>query len=413
MNHPRLYQRLLVALIVLVLLSPLPSWLTGIGQSAGGLSAAVTRLPGGALVSSPKAVALHTLVLPLRFERWLLYPLLLLAFQLSGGALALRRRLGEHRILTVSYFVVILDLLLAALYVPFDFYSGFVLVREFGLSTQTVLGWASDWALNLLLNVGTDVVLWTGFYALVRLLPRRWPIPAGAALVVLATAFTLLSPVLVTPLFYTVRPLDDPALRARIQILADRVGMHVESVDVIEASAKTTEANAYVTGLGNTQRIVLYDTLLSAHTPDEVEVTVAHEMGHWYYHHVLLGLLGVVAAGWVGLFLLRELLNRTWQPLGLSGPGDVAGLPFVLAVGAIVMLLSLPVQNGLSRYAEAEADRFSLDVSHKPEAYVTSFVKLAEENLSMVDAPGWEKLLFYDHPSIAERVRMAEDYRGK
>jgi STE24 endopeptidase len=423
-SHPLFYRRLLVALIVIILLSPLPYWLTGIGQSASGLSAKVGRLPDGAWVSSPRAEALHTLALPMRIERLLLYPLLLLAFQLSGGALALRRRLGwgsagsSERVsalglLTVLLFVLILDLSLALLYLPFDFYGSFVVGRQFGLSTQTAEGWAVDWAMNLLIDLVTDGVLWTGLYALIRLLSRRWPIPAGAALVVLAASFTLLSPILITPLFYQVRPLEDPALRARVQSLSDRVGMRVEAVDVIDASAKTTGANAYFTGFGGAQRIVLYDTLLANHTPDEVEVTLAHEMGHWYYRHVLLGLLGAGAAGWIGLFLLRELLKRTWQPLGLSGAGDVAGLPFLLAVVAVVTLISLPVQNGVSRYAEAQADRFSLDVSRKPEAYVTSFVKLAEENLAAVDAPSWEKLLFYDHPSIAERIRMAEPSRGK
>jgi STE24 endopeptidase len=166
--------------------------------------------------------------------------------------------------------------------------------------------------------------------------------------------------------------------------------------------------NAYFTGFGDARRIVLYDTLLAGYTPDQVEVVLAHEMGHWYYRHVLLGLVGMGAAGWVGLFGLRWLLNRAWRPLGLSGPADVAGLPYVMVVVAMVTMLSLPVQNSLSRYAERQADRFSLAVSRRPGAFVELFEKLAVQNLSVVDVPAWEKFVFYTHPPIVERVRLAE-----
>jgi STE24 endopeptidase len=414
MSHRRVYLWILLALVAVILLGPLPYWLSGVGQSAAALSAQVTHEANGVLVSSPKAEALHALALPMRIERLLLLPLLLLAFQFSGGALAMRRRLSlRSELLTVVVFIVVLDLGLALLNLPFEFYSGFVLDHQFGLSTQTAPAWAGDWALSLLITLVTDAILWTGFYALVRRLPRRWPIPAGAALLVLIGAFTLLTPVIITPLFYQVRPLDDPALRARILALADKAGMHVEAVDVIDASAKTNSVNAYFTGFGGAQRIVLYDTLLKGYTPDEVEVVLAHEMGHWYYHHMLLGLLAAGAAAWIGLFVLQRLLARTWRRLRLRGPADVAGLPYLLAVISILMILSLPAQNGLSRYAEAQADRFALTTSDKPGAFIQLFEKFAVQNLSVVDAPAWEKFVFYDHPSIAERIQMAREFERK
>jgi STE24 endopeptidase len=232
-------------------------------------------------------------------------------------------------------------------------------------------------------------------------------------MVLLSAVFILLTPILITPLFYEVRPLSDPVLRARVLALAERAGMHVDEVYVINASAKTTEANAYFTGFGGAQRIVLYDTLLTGYTPDQVEVVLAHEMGHWYYQHELLGLLGMGAAGWIGLFGLRWLLNRAWRPLGLNGPADVAGLPYLLAVVTLATMLSLPAENGLSRYAERQADWFSLVISRRPAAFVELFEKFAVQNLSVVDAPAWEKFVFYTHPPIAERIRMAETSQEK
>jgi STE24 endopeptidase len=442
MKRRNIWWWLFLIILVVILLSPSPYWLTGVGQSAAALSAEISRRPDGTLVSSPKAEALHRLSLPMRIERLLIYPLLLLCFQLSGGALRLRRWLEERvrslpsgqplqmarglggigrliprtwrqraagrDLLVIFLFVFTLDVVLSLLYLSFNFYSGFILAHQFGLSTQTAAGWAGDWVKNLLITLVMDSLAWTGFYGLMRLMPRRWPIPAGAMMVLLSALLVLITPILITPLFYEVRSLDDAALRARILDLADRAGMHVDEVYVINASAKTTRVNAYFTGFGDARRIVLYDTLLTGYTPNQVEVVLAHEMGHWYYRHVLLGLVGMGAAGWIGLFGLRWLLNRVWRPLGLSGPADVAGLPYVMAVVAVVTMLSLPIQNGLSRYAERQADRFSLAVSQKPGVFVELFEKLAVQNLSVVDVPAWEKFVFYTHPPIVERIRSAE-----
>jgi STE24 endopeptidase len=428
---------ILLALLVVILFSPLLYWSTGIGQSAAGLSAAIGHRPDGTPISSPKALALHRLSLPMRIERLLIYPLLLVCFQFSGGSLALRRWLvlqaggqarpaltlpgwvgrliphawrGRH-LLIVLLMLLIVEAALAFLCLPLNFYSGFIVTHQFGLSTQNVSGWAGDWGKNLLIAWVISGFSWTGLYGLMRLIPRRWPIPAGALMLLLSAGFVLITPQIITPLFYEVQPLSDPALRARILALADRAEIQVDELYVINASAKTTRVNAYFTGFGGARRIVLYDTLLSGYTPDQVEVVLAHEMGHWYYRHVSLGLLGAGAAGWIGLFGLRWLLANTWRPLGLRGPVDAAGLPYVMAIVAVVTTLSLPVQNGLARYGERQADHFSLSLSQKPEVHVELLERLAVDNLSVVDVPAWEKLVFYSHPPIAERVRAAEEYR--
>ncbi|GAB4539212.1 MAG: M48 family metallopeptidase [Anaerolineae bacterium] len=438
----KLFRWLFVLSLLVVFLSPLVYWSTGIGQAAGDLSAQPGRTPDGTLTSSPKAEALHRLTLPMRIERLLIYPLLLVSFQMSGGAVAMRRwlesrarrgsarpmwpgrlgrliphawrdRLSWHELWVISLFVLGFETALALLYLPFDFYSGFVLAHQFGLSIQTVWGWASDGVKSFLLTLLLTIPLWTGFYLLIRLMPRRWPIPAGALMVALSAVMTLITPVLITPLFYEVRPLEDSDLRGRVLALAGRAGMHVDEVYVLYASAKTTRVNAYFTGFGDARRIVLYDTLLTDYTPDQVEVVLAHEMGHWYYRHVLLGLLASSAAGWIGLFGLRWLLNRTWRPLGLSGPADVAGLPYIIAATAIVTTLALPIFNGLSRYGERQADAFSLATSRKPQVFIDLFEKFAVQNLSVVDVPAWEKLVFYTHPPIVERIHMAEMFEGE
>jgi STE24 endopeptidase len=451
LTSQKAFRWLFFVLLVITLLSPLVYWSTGVGQAAGELSAEVGRGPGGTLVSSPKAEALHRLTLPMRIERLLIHPLLLICFQLGGGSLALRRWFdrkvhgqrqsqgiplqghvaGGHRrvgrwaprvwrerlpgldLMVVLLFVLILETALAALYLPFNFYGGFVMAQQFGLTVQTAPGWAGDWVKNFLLALIVNVPMWAGFYVLMRLMPRRWPVPAGALLMGLSAVMVLITPVLITPLFYEVRPLAEPDMRDRVLALADRAGMQVDEVYVLNASAKTTRVNAYFTGFGDARRIVLYDTLLTDYSPDQVDVVLAHEMGHWYYRHMLLGVLVVGVAGWIVLFGLKWLLDRTWRPLGLSGPADVAGLPYVLAVIAVVTTLTLPIYNGLSRFGERQADHFSLAVSQKPGVFIGLFERFAEQNLSVVDVPTWEKLVFYTHPPIVDRVEIAETFRER
>lgn len=437
------YQWLLLALVALLLLSPLIYWATGIGQAAAGLSPEIGRAADGSLTNSPKAEALHALSLPMRLQRLALYPLLLLAFQLSGGAVALRalierrldrwspgwnwppwlarltrliparwrQRLTGHDLLVVLLFIVLFDLALFLLYLPFNFYRGFILTHQFGLSAYTALGWLSDWGKNVGLALLMDGLLWGGFYSLVRLLPRRWPILGGALLVAAGFGFTLLSPILITPLFYEVRPMEDPALRSRLITMAERTGMTIANVEVIDASRKTTTVNAYVTSVGGAQRMVLYDTLLDGYTPDQIEVVVAHELGHWYYQHVLWSVIGLGAGGWLGLFALRWLLNRLWRPLGWRGPADVANWPTLLAVMAIVSTLALPVENAISRYAENQADAFALSLSQKPDTFISLFEQFAVQNLSLVDPPAWEKVIFYTHPPTNERIQRAKNFQ--
>jgi STE24 endopeptidase len=223
------------------------------------------------------------------------------------------------------------------------------------------------------------------------------------------TVFTfvliVLHPILITPLFYKITPVSDSDLQQRIQTMADRAGVVIDDISIINASSKTTAVNAYFTGYGQASKIFLYDNLLIKHPSDEVDVVIAHEMGHWVYKHVLLSTLGMVALGWLGLFAWRFWSNRVWRRLGWTGPDDVASYPYLLGVMAMVGILTLPLINGVSRFGEGQADDFALAVSQKPAAAAAMFERLARENLSMVDPPAWEKFLFYTHPPIAERIQ--------
>lgn len=445
MKYPKIWSWLFWAAILVILISPLFYWSTGIGQAADQLAAEISHQPDGQLFSSPKALAWRRLLLPIHIERLIIYPILLLAFQFSGRAIALKyyletrlqpeisKRLARlkyplsrmsqwgpsiwrgsltgHTLTVTILFIISLHLFIFLLYLPFSFYQGFILGHQFGLSTQSAPGWLGDWIKRVLISLTTTGLAWTGFYSLMRLFPHRWPLPAGGLLILFSLVFTLLTPILITPLFFNIYPLEDAHLRSRILSMAERVSLPVDEVYVIDASAKTTTGNAYLAGFGQAQRIIFYDNLLSNYRLEQVEVILAHEIGHWFYEHVLWSLLGLGIAGWLGLFGLRWLLERSWSRLRLTSPDDVAGLPYILAIISIVTTLSLPIQNGVSRYAERQADEFALTTTQDTEAFIELFEQLAEQNLSIVNPPAWEKLIFYSHPSTAERIHLAEQFR--
>ncbi len=430
----KFFRILFFGLVILLLISPLFYWSSGLGQNAADLSTALIRHEDGSLSNSPKAEALHTLLRPMRIQRILLPPLLFLTFQLTGGAVAFRkwldtkfdgnvlklafldRWLGENfgiTLLVIVSFVTLFDLSWFLLNLPLAFYRSFILAHQFGLSAHTVGSWFSDWGKNVTIALLTDLVIWGGLFVLIRQMPRRWPVIGGAILAVLAIGFTLFAPLIITPLFFEIQPLEEPDLNERIVALAERAQMPVDGVFVINASSKTTQVNAYVAGFGDLQRMMLYDTLITGYSSDEIEVVLAHELGHWYYRHLLWGTLGVIAGGWIGLFALRWLINRSWGRLNLTGPADVAGLPYLMAVVSIVTTLSLPFQNGISRYAERQADEFALTVSQKPAEFISLFEGLSEQNLSSVNPPYWEKIIFATHPPTSERVQRAKQFQSR
>lgn len=431
-----LAKKTLYLIIALILLSPLAYYSAGIGQQARALSQEPLIADDGSLQSSPKAVALHKLTLPMRIERMLLYPALLMLLQFSGAALWFRgwleRRwlpnlerapgfsaldrwllrftrkrfsLGEATVILL--YIALFALGIRLLYLPFSLYS-FVLRHQFDLSTQGFFAWQRDFWLGWGIALLTTLLGYGVFYALLKISPRRWPVWTGLVFTVFTIGYVLLEPLLITPLFYEITPVADPALRQRIKTMTDQAGVNIDEIYVIDASSKTNAVNACFTGFGGASKIFLWDTLLNKHSPDEVDVVIAHEMGHWVHKHVLIGLLGSIAFTWIGLFALRWWLNRVWQKLGWRGPFDVAGYPCLLGMMSIVGILTMPLFNGISRYAENQADDFALAISQKPEAAAVMFEGFARENLSLVHIPAWEKIIFSTHPPLNERIAKAE-----
>lgn len=346
----------------------------------------------------------------------ILGPAVLAVFLYAGGAVALRDACtavsGGRPWLTVSLYAGCLGLLLAVLYAPLDFCSGYVLQHRLGLSVQTLGGWVLDAVKGLLVAAVVAIPLAVALYAAIARIESWW-VPAAFGSAALVLVLTILGPVVIAPLFNSFAKLPESPLREKIVSMARESGMTVEDVYMMDASRRTRGGNAYVTGLGRTKRIVLYDTLVRDMTLDEAVSVVAHELGHWNRKHlwiqIALGAASSFAGFTVAGILLRAASNREW--FGITRPDDPAGLPFLLLVGMVLSLTVLPADRALSRTMERQADWASLVIAGDSNGFIALERRLALMNRGDITPPGWVRTILASHPPVLERIGMAEEWK--
>jgi len=281
---------------------------------------------------------------------------------------------------------------------PLALWRGWWRERKWGFSTQGVGGWLGDHGKALGISVVLGAGAWAAAVALARALPGWWAVPAGIALALAVLLLSFVAPVVLEPLFNRFRPLEDEMLAASLRVLSQRAGVPVRDVLVADASRRTTKLNAYVSGIGRTRRVVVFDTLLEAAGPEEVEVVVAHELGHRREGHVAkLTLLAMAGAG-VAVALL-------WAVLG-TRVTDPRTLPEALLLLLALELVGLAPGAWLSRRFERAADRCSLELTEQPAAFARAHMELARRNLSDLEPPRLVYLLLFSHPTAPERLAL-------
>ena len=230
---------------------------------------------------------------------------------------------------TVVVYVCLLTLVHEVGAAPIAFYGGFLLERRYGLSTERLAAWSRDHVKALLLGLLMAVVGAVAVYACIRVSPQRWWLGAGLLFAVVILGITQLAPILLLPIFYRLKPLERDALKARLLVLADRAGARVLGAYEWTLSDKTRKANAALTGLGVTRRILVSDTMLAEYSDDEIEVVLAHELAHHVHGDIWKGMLFEVALILAGFYLASLALLALTGPVGLRGVDDVAGLPLL------------------------------------------------------------------------------------
>jgi STE24 endopeptidase len=316
--------------------------------------------------------------------------------------------------LLVLGFIIVFGGIASLLELPLSYYSGFVLPQRFGQSNQDLRGWVVDQLKGLLISAPLGLVVLELLYLALRLTGGWWWAWAGAGMLVFSVILSNLAPILIMPIFNKFVPLGDEhaELAERLMKLAERAKTKVRGVYKFDMSKRTKAANAALTGIGNTRRIVLGDTLINEFSPDEIETVLAHELGHHVHKDipVLMAFGTIMTLG--GLYLASLALHWAVGYFGFSGPADIAGLPALGIVLGAFGLLTQPLNNAISRWRERMADEYALQSTGKNQAFASAFVRLANQNLGEVDPEKWVVFMFYDHPPLGERIRMASEAPG-
>jgi len=294
---------------------------------------------------------------------------------------------------------------------PLSYYSGHVLEHKYGMSRMSSSAWLGRYAKRNLLALGFGVLLIEGLYCLIWLVGPYWWLAAGFAFFLVSIALGQLMPVLILPLFYKIERLDDQSLVERFATLAAGTGLAIEGVYRMSMSDETAKANAMLAGLGRTRRVILGDTLLDSFSLDEIGVVLAHEIGHHVHRHIHKLMLFGFVYSIAGLYLCDVILVA-WVGTGTAidySQFPVATLPMMLLSITLFSLLVQPLQNGISRHFERQADRYALDRTEAPDAFRSAFRKLAKVNKADPDPHPLEVFLMHSHPPITERLAQADN----
>ncbi len=320
---------------------------------------------------------------------------------------------GWYPLQVLIYFLVLM-LGYEVLTAPLAYYGGYVLPHRYGLSTMTLPAWLADLFKGLVLSLILESLAVEVIYVLLATQPQTWWLWTALILLFFTVIMANLAPVLILPIFYKFTPLPEGELTRRLLALAEHAHTRVRGVFSMQMSRKTTAANAALMGLGNTRRIVLGDTMLDRYTPDEIEVVLAHELGH-HVHHDLWKLIisqSILTLG--GLYLVNLALHWAVDTqhyyLGLADP---ATMPFLLLVTAVFGLVVMPVSNGLSRAVEYQADEYALQTTKKVGAFKSAMTRLANQNLADIEPSPLIEFLFHDHPAISKRLKHADAFAGR
>ncbi len=322
----------------------------------------------------------------------------------------------QHYFFAVFLYVLMFSIIAKILSAPLDF-TGFRLEHRYHLSNQQLLGWLWDeckgWLVNLVLG-GIMVEL---VYGIIRIAPQRWWIVAWAVFTGLFLLMAQLAPVVLMPIFYKFKPLENDGLSKRLTKLGERAGTRVRGVYEWKLSEKSKKANAALTGLGSTRRIILSDTLLEHYSDDEIEAILAHELGHHVRRHIMKSIFLQVGITFFGFWLVNQVLRfviaKNWFPVLDPRLYDFANLPLIALVATVLGFLLMPALNAISRRHEREADRYAWENISAIEPFISSMQKLADQNLAERQPSKLVEWFFHSHPSIGKRVAAAEAWASQ
>ncbi len=303
-------------------------------------------------------------------------------------------------------FFLFLTLVVTLIKLPFGLYSTFRVEKEYGFNKQTLGLWALDTLKGLLLSVVLNSLLLAAAFWLISRFPENWWFLTWLVFFGFSIFLMYLSPYVIEPLFNKFEPVGDDELEGAIRSLMEKAGLNISKVFKMDASRRSTHSNAYFSGIGHVKRIVLFDTLLTTNSRDEILAILAHEAGHWRKRHIVkrLVVMELLALAGMYFFFLLVQSDVLAQAFGLAAPGIPAKLLLAGLVGSLIVFPFQPLSSYFSRKHEREADDFALSLTGKPEAMAAALKKLSRDNLANLFPHPLYAAFHYSHPPLVKRV---------
>ncbi|KAA9027502.1 M48 family metallopeptidase [Niallia endozanthoxylica] len=346
---------------------------------------------------------------------WIFY-LIILLFGLSKAFKEWSEVTAKKKWLQTAIYLIWLSFFSFAAMLPFSYIS-YYLSKSYHISTQTFASWLKEELIDFWLNYGMTFILVSVLYWLMKKSTKRWWLYAWLLSVPFTLFLTFLQPVVIDPLYNDFYPLKNKELEAEILDMAQKADIPANHVFEVNMSEKTNALNAYVTGIGSNARIVLWDTTLNKLSNEQILFIMAHEMAHYVEKHIYINIATSLTFSLVGMYLTYKLMNwavvRYGKAFNISAVSDLQSLPLFLMIISMLLFMSGPLSNMISRYQETRADRYAIEMTQNTEAGITTFQELSRAGLSQVNPPFLVKFFIYGHPTMLERISTLEEYKPK
>jgi STE24 endopeptidase len=316
----------------------------------------------------------------------------------------------DDKYLVFLIFTFVIGMGASIFFAPVNYYSGFYLEHKYKLSNQTFRKWVWENFKGSMVSLVIGVPIMLIFYFTLNQFGSSWWLPFAIIMFFVSVVLSQIFPVLILPLFHKITPFENEELKKKINKIADDAGIKVENIYRFDMSKNTKKANAALTGLGKTKRIILGDTLIDSYSNEEIETVIAHELGHYKRKHIVKNILIGTASSFLTLFLISYLYENSLQLFGFSSITQVAALPLLALWSMLIGLIQAPIGNILSRKYEYEADEYAVRETGLPDQFVNTLEKITDQNLGDKEPHPFVEWFFYSHPSIKNRVNAIKSF---
>ena len=332
----------------------------------------------------------------------------------TGASASIRDTISDEItgvvVLGAVAYIVFASVVLEILTLPLGYFSGHVLERRYALTRRSVGGWTLDWFKGLAVQTVMLAVFVACLYALLAADPQYWWVWASLLFSAISVFIAAVAPVVLMPIFFKFEPLPDGELKDRLMRRSKQLGTFVQGAYVWKLGDKTVKANAALAGWGRTRRIIISDTLIESHDPDEIEVIIAHELGHHVNGEIWRGIAVQVLVIFVSMWVIDLALGAWSGSFGLDGTlHDYANLPLLALITTFVGVIALPLINTYSRRRETAADDFAIDTTDMRAEFISAMEKLAKQNLSNAEPHPLIETVLHSHPSVSRRIARARE----